>query len=107
MAHGLPSSRVVLAAPMSFTGSAQRLWPLTQHPRRTGGWAEVAHAAAVAGVILLIAVVWMLILYWYLIFGLLLVPYRLIRRSQRRARRDQLQHAELLQAIERDRYYGR
>lgn len=45
----------------------------------------------------------MLVLYWYLLFGLLLVPYRIIRRGQRKRRREELRHREMLAAIEAQR----
>lgn len=98
--HAPPSSRVVVAAPMSFAGSAQRLWKLT-------GLSDSGPARAALGLaaVLLIMVVWAAVLCWYLIFGLLLVPYRIVRRGQRKDKRAQLQHAETLQAIrERDSY---
>ena len=94
-----PSSRVVAAAPMSFAGSAQRIWKLRYLP--ASGWAR-----AVLGfvAVLLIVIVWALVLCWYLLWGIWLVPYRLIRRGQRRDKQARLRHAELLQAMhDRDR----
>jgi hypothetical protein len=88
----LDSEEVVLAAPMSFTGSAQRLWKLTRSVP-ANAWASVA---VYAGVILLIGVAWMFVLCWYGFFGLLLVPYRLIRHGQRKRRREDLRHREML-----------
>lgn len=41
---------------------------------------------------------WAFVLGWYLFFGLLIVPYRLIRRSDRNRKRDALQHREVLAA---------
>lgn len=99
----LRSERVVIAAPMSFSGSAQRFWKLTPYPAG-GGWAAAARALTIVAVILLIVMAWMIILCWYAIFGLLVVPYRLLRRGQRKRRRDELQHRETLAAIERGRY---
>ena len=73
----LPSERVVVAAPMSFVGSAKRLWrPVAGKPAK----AAVPLGVALAVVIL---VVWCLVLVWYVIFGICLVPYRLIRRGSR------------------------
>ena len=88
----LDSEEVVLAAPMSFTGSAERLWKLTRNAPANG----LASAAGYAGVILLIAVAWAAVLLWYFFFGLWLVPYRLIRRGQRKRRREDLRHREML-----------
>jgi hypothetical protein len=64
---------------MSLTGSAQRLRKLTR-----GNWNAWVSAAGYSGVILLIVAVWAAVLVWYCIFGLWLVPYRLIRRGQRK-----------------------
>jgi hypothetical protein len=76
---------------MSFAGSAERLWKLTR------GHANVwARAAIYCGVLLLIVVVWAVVLCWYLIWGIWLVPYRLIRRGQRKRRREDLRHREML-----------
>jgi hypothetical protein len=49
----------------------------------------------------LLPVWWLFILVWYLFFGLLLVPYRLIRRGQRKQRLEDARHREQLAAIER------
>ena len=77
---------------MSFTGSAQRLWKFTRScPANV--WAS---AAIYTGVVLLIGVMWMAVLCWYFIFGLWLVPYRLIRRGQRKRRMQELRHREML-----------
>lgn len=88
----LDSEEVVLAAPMSFTGSAERLWKLTRNAPANG----LASAAVYTGVVLLIAVAWAAVLCWYFFFGLWLVPYRLIRRGQRKRRREDLRHREML-----------
>jgi hypothetical protein len=71
------------AAPLSFAGSANRIarWPqgLT-HP-----WAK---ALAWTLAILLIVMAWFFVATWYTLafglFGLWMVPYRLVRRGQRR-----------------------
>ncbi len=90
----LESEKVVVAAPLSFAGSAARVWKLTgmsEHPAARLGFGLVA--------ISLIAFAWMVVLSWYVMFGLLLVPYRLIRRGQRRRKREALMHREQLAAI--------
>lgn len=84
---------VVIEAPMSFTGSAKRITRLAPRGR---GWIT---AAAVAGVALLLLIAWALVLAWYVLWGIWLVPYRLIRRSQRKQKRDALRHEELVRAI--------
>jgi hypothetical protein len=91
----LPSDQVVIAAPMSFTGSAIRAWRLTVYPHGTG-WMAAARAATVTGVLLLILTWWSVILCWYLVFGLLLVPYRVARRHARKRKIERLRHQEIL-----------
>lgn len=88
----LPSERVIVQAPMSFTGSARRIWRI-----RHGG--AVIRSVLTALAVTLIVIAWVLVLCWYLLFGLLLVPYRLIRRRDRERRRQGLQHRELLERI--------
>jgi hypothetical protein len=74
MPHGQParldSEEVALAAPMSFTGSAQRLWKLARGH---------ANAWMSAAVLLLITLVWVNVPRWYAFFRLWLVPHRVIR----------------------------
>jgi hypothetical protein len=88
----LESERVIVQAPMSFTGSARRIWRLT--PNENPWW----HSALVALAVLLVALAWVVVLAWYVLFGLLLVPYRLIRRGSRKSKRDEARHRELLSA---------
>lgn len=82
----LASERVVVAAPMSFAGSLGRL-------RKLPAWAFWT-----VGLVLLLAW-WTLILAWYVVFGLLLVPYRLVRRGSRKRKQDELRHREQLDAL--------
>jgi len=84
------SEDVVVQAPMSYRGSAGRLWRPVRHASSAG--AKVALGALMAA---LVAVVWVLVTAWYCVFGLLVVPYRLVRRGQRRRRREELRYREL------------
>jgi hypothetical protein len=90
----LASEKVVVAAPFSFAGSAGRLWKLTGLTDQPGG-----RIALGVGAILLILLAWTLVLSWYLLWGIFLVPYRLIRRGSRKRKREALQHREQLAAI--------
>lgn len=92
----LTSEKVVVQAPMSFTGSARRIWKLT-----TAGppWLKWAFTVWVA--LFLVAMAWMVIVGWYAVFGLVLWPYRLLRRGSRNRKRDELRHRELLAATQR------
>jgi len=85
---------VVVAAPMSFAGSAQRIWKLTKISDNTPALIALSLAA-----IVLILCAWSAVLSWYLFFGVLLVPYRLIRRGQRKTKRDNMRHEEMLSAM--------
>ena len=89
------SSLVSVAAPFSFQGSAERIWRL--HHRITDATLKLIYQVIAAA--LLIPTAWTLVLSWYCTFGLLVVPYRLIRRSQRNQRRDNLKHDELLSSL--------
>ena len=85
----------MIAAPMSFAGSAARIWKLVRlHP------APMARFGLGVIAIVLIAFVWPFVLAWYLVFGLLLVPYRIIRRESRTRKRQALQHREVIAAIQ-------
>lgn len=85
MNEPLASERVIIEAPMSFTGSAKRIWRLS----------SLAWVRALL-VVLVIPLAWTVVLVWYCTFGLALVPYRLIRRSSRKQKRDELRHRELV-----------
>jgi Flp pilus assembly protein TadB len=89
------SESIIVEAPMSFTGSARRTWRLT----RLGNpwWKLVTIPAAV----IIIAPWWTLCAAWYLMFGLLLVPYRLLRRDSRQRKKQAAQHRETLDALNR------
>ncbi len=91
----LASEEVIISAPMSYAGSAQRIIRLRR--RADGGW-ELA--AVTSLVVMLVVMAWMFITVWYLMWGLLLVPYRLMRRGQRKRKVESLRHRELLGALQ-------
>lgn len=112
----LASEHVIVQAPMSYRGATRRLWRLSGPGRRLindrqpdTNAVEVAlrwtlGVTLITAVCVLIVVGWVVVTVWYALFGLLLVPYRLIRRGQRRDRKRELQHRELLARMEpRDR----
>jgi hypothetical protein len=90
----LESEKVVVSAPLSYAGSAARIWKLT-------GLSAAVPARIGLGVLAVILIVgaWCFVTAWYITWGLFLVPYRLIRRGSRKRRRDALQHRELLAAM--------
>jgi hypothetical protein len=91
----LASEEVIISAPMSYAGSAQRIIRLRR--RAPVGW-ELTAVTTLA--VLLIVMAWVFITVWYLSWGLLLVPYRLIRRGQRKRKVEALRHRELLGALQ-------
>ena len=90
------SNNIVISAPISFIGSTQRIFKITAIDNQLLKWLLLLPLA-----ILLTLIAWSFVLIWYLIFGVWLIPYRLIRRSQRKAKRDRLRHQELLEAVSR------
>ncbi len=91
----LASEDVIISAPMSYAGSAQRIMRIR---RRAEGGRNLAAITALA--ILLIVLVWIFVTAWYLCWGLLLVPYRLLRRGARKRKAEALRHRELMGTIQ-------
>lgn len=85
----------MISAPMSYAGSAQRIGRLRRRAKP-----GAARTAVTAAVVVLILVVWVLVTVWYLVWGIQLVPYRLIRRGARKRKLEALRHRELIGAIE-------
>lgn len=95
MSAPLPSEDVIISAPMSYSGSAQRIMRLRRRAQ-----SESALAWLTALTIALVVVAWVFVTVWYLMWGFLLVPYRLIRRGDRKRRAEALRHRELLAALQ-------
>jgi hypothetical protein len=91
----LASEDVIINAPMSYAGSAQRIMRLR---RRARGGSELAAITVVVTVLIVIA--WAFITAWYLTWGLLLIPYRLLRRGARKRQAEAIRHRELLGTIQ-------
>jgi hypothetical protein len=101
MSRQLASERVVIQAPMSYIGSRRRLWRLTCQGRdATGAWHPALRISALTVLYVLvlaaILVAWVLVTGWYLLFSVLLVPYRLVRRGSRKRKLEERRHRELL-----------
>lgn len=100
MSTELKSEKIVISAPLSFNGSALRIWTVTKNDNQTMKWLVLVPIA-----LTLVFCTWIFVAIWYFImyilFGILFIPYRLIRRSWRKQKRDKLRHRELLAAIER------
>ncbi|MGA2925677.1 MAG: DUF1707 domain-containing protein [Solirubrobacteraceae bacterium] len=91
----LPSEDVIISAPMSYTGSAQRIIRLRRRARSGRQLAAITLFA-----IVIIVIVWVLVTAWYLTWGLLLVPYRLVRRGARKRKLEAMRHRELMGTIQ-------
>jgi hypothetical protein len=91
----LASEDVIINAPMSYAGSAQRIMRIR---RRASTDRHLAMLTALA--VLLIVMAWILVTAWYFWWGLLLVPYRLLRRGARKRKAEALRHRELMGAIQ-------
>ena len=82
---------------MSFSGSARRVWRITDEKN------PAARAALVALALLLIALAWCAVAIWYCLCLLFFVPFiivRLFRRSTRKDKAAKLRHPEMLTQME-------
>ena len=97
----LKSEKVVISSPLSFIGSAKRIWKITDVDNPV----MKVLLSLVAAALILFA--WVFVAFWYVliyvIFGFLFVPYRLLRRSSRKQKQAKLRHHEVLEAIEKNR----
>jgi hypothetical protein len=91
----LASEDVIINAPMSYAGSAQRIMRMR---RRADGGGKLVAATLLA--ILLILLAWVFVTTWYFIWSFWLVPYRLLRRGARKRKAAALRHRELLGTIQ-------
>jgi hypothetical protein len=91
----LASEDVIINAPLSYAGSAQRIFRLRRRANT-----QQALVAVTTAVIVLVVLSWVLITVWYLMWGILLVPYRLLRRGARKRKAEMMRHRELLEAIQ-------
>lgn len=96
------SEDIIINAPMSFAGAAQRSWRL----RRTGPqWFGLTVMTLVA--LLVIAAWWATVAVWYVIIfgllGILALPYRFLRRGARKRKMEARRHREMMDALERKR----
>ena len=97
----LKSEKVVISSPLSFSGSAKRIWKITD----VDNPAMKVLLSLVAAALILLA--WIFVAFWYVliyvVFGILFIPYRLLRRSSRKQKQAKLRHREVLDAIEKNR----
>jgi hypothetical protein len=95
MDEKLKSEQIIISAPMSFHGSAARIWKITD--TKSAGKKVLFVSIALFSILF----AWFAVLIWYIVFGILLVPFRLIRRGQRKRKMESLRHRELLSAVEK------
>lgn len=98
MNEKLASEKIVVSAPTSFSGSAARIWKMTDSDNATLKWLLLVPIA-----LCLIFMAWSFVAIWYFIifglFGIFVIPFRLLTRSGRNRKRNSLQHRELLEAV--------
>ncbi len=98
MSRQLASEKVVVSAPLSFSGSAQRIWKITNVEN------PITKIALALLAITLITCAWMFVLCWYFVmyvlFGVFFFIFRLFTRGRRKNKRDKLRYGEVLDAIE-------
>lgn len=97
MSSQLPSEKVVVSAPFSFAGSAQRIWKIAKVDNL------LAKLFLIPLAIVLIMGAWVFVACWYFImyvlFGIFFFLYRLLRRGSRKRKQEKLRHREVLDAI--------
>lgn len=94
----MASEKVIISAPTSFSGPAARIWKITESDNDLVKWLLLVPIAFG-----LIFMAWSFVAIWYFIifglFGVFVIPFRLLMRSGRKRKRNSLQHRELLEAI--------
>jgi len=91
----LASEDVIINAPMSYAGSAQRIFRLRRRAHSGG-----AKAAVTVLAIVLVLLAWAVVTAWYVFWGLWLIPYRFLRRGARKRKAEALRHRELMGTIQ-------
>lgn len=98
MSAQLKSEKVIVSAPTSFSGSAARIWKITESDNDLLKWLVLVPIALCS-----IFMAWSFVAIWYFIifglFGIFVIPFRLLMRSGRNRKRNTLQHRELLEAV--------
>ena len=89
----LRSEQIVVSSPMSFTGSAKRIWKLTDQD------AVALRILLIPICLILTFVAWIFVAIWTVIFGIFMIPYRIFRRGSRKDKVRNLQHREQLEAL--------
>ena len=97
----LKSEKIIISSPLSFIGSVKRIWKITD----VDNPAVKMLLSLVAAALILFA--WVFVAFWYVliyvVFGILFIPYRMLRQSSRKQKQAKLRHREVLEAIEKNR----
>lgn len=91
----LQSENVIIESPMSYTGVTKRLWPLTGRSNNK----YVKWFVLVPCVLVLLYFAYSIITLWYVVFGILLIPFRMSRRRRIKRQVEDARHREMLDAI--------
>ena len=81
------ADRVSDAAPTSYSGSLTRIWGSVGWPAVRGAHPVVRWTVGPLLAVLaigLIGLAWLFVTGWYALFGLLVIPWRMFRKSGRR-----------------------
>jgi hypothetical protein len=100
----LGSEQVILAAPMSWAGSTRRIWRWYRPAvAASAGWPKAGRWTLLwtmlIGAWVGVAAMYAALAFVGLIPLIVLIIFRLVRRSQRHAERAQLRHAELMRRL--------
>jgi hypothetical protein len=99
-------SKTGYSSPMSFIGGTRRGIHWAQRQSNTG-----AKVVAWAGIVLYLPLLWLFLAGWYVVvfglFGLLTIPFRFFRRSQRKSLAMQQEQLELMREAAEKQSEGR
>jgi len=96
MNYKLASEKVILSSPMSFNGSRVRIWKITDNDNVWLRWLLLVPLG-----LFFVLTAWCLVIVWYCVFSIWLVPWRLFRRGTRKDKKRELQHRELLEQMQK------
>lgn len=86
------SESIIIESPTSFTGATKRIWRVSD-----------STAYRLVAAFLILPTVYVFIIFWYVIifglFGIFVIPFRLLTRSNRKQKKADAQHRELLEAL--------
>ncbi len=88
-----------ISSPLSYTGATRRTTAWIRKAGASSGWMM---ALAIIGASLWLVLIWSFITCWYVALLLMLpivVPYRMIRRSQRKSAKVQQSQLEAIQQL--------